>query len=123
MRKTVQPIGLNVKTNSMLMLIIGAAAILFTAIALTMKDETVLKAAFVLGIVSGVMCLLAGTSSILIIRKSNRADLKDFRPVTVLEARGPDFSVIEDDSHLIAAAIKARKQPEGEEMDEEYEPV
>lgn len=117
-----QPVGVNGKLNTIASVIGGAGTLVTMMMFLLTKETDMLIGAIVFGFFSALMLLFLGISSVYLIRKTNSADIDRFNPITLLEYRYPEFSVIEDDPKEISRRVPG-KPGNPEEADEEYEPI
>lgn len=122
MRKILQPVGVNGKLNTIASVIGGAGTLVMFVMFLLTKEPDMFIGTLGFGVFSAMMLLFLGISSVYLIRKTNSADIDKFNPVTLLEYRYPEFSIIEDDPKEISKRIPG-KPGTPMETDEEYEPV
>lgn len=117
-----QPVGVNGKLNTIASVIGGAGTLVMFMMFLLTKEPEMFIGALGFGVFSAIMLLFLGISSVYLIRKTNSADINKFSPVTLLEYRYPEFSVIEDDPKEISRRIPGESKNQVE-VDEEYEPI
>lgn len=117
-----QPVGVNGKLNTITSVIGGAGTLVLFVMFLLTKEPDMFIGALGFGVFSAMILLFLGISSVYLIRKMNSADIDRFNPVTLLEYRYPEFSVIEDDPKEISKRIPGESKNQVE-VDEEYEPI
>lgn len=87
MRRVSAPIGMNVKLNCTLSVIVGAGTLMMLILFIITETIEVLAWTILLGVFSGLMLLFMGINSLYLVRKINRAEIEEFSPATVLECR------------------------------------